>query len=379
MPDIQPRGGPPPPAPPRILSGETIGPWRVERTLAFGDPALVAAHADDGSGIQVVLKVVKAHRMAQTWQDREVAALQSFDHPAIPRLVDSGRGSSLQFVAFRPFAPDTMADRMFAGPVDLRLACTWLYAIAEALQHMHASGWVHGDVAPQNIHVADDGRAWLSGMASAQRIGEAPRFSEELPTRTLTHLAPEVLADPDHAPPRADIYAFGCVAYELLSGESAFPAAAWAGRPDRDQMLLEWKTRHKDLDPGATCPDWLRALVRKCTRPDAQERLPDFDSVVSWLDASQGSWELLSLEGTPMLTDRRSVELPKLSLQPSLVDPEVLAKAIAAQMVAQQLAQSPPPEPRADLYYLVAASAGMAAGLMVAVTIIMYVELTWMA
>ncbi len=357
-----------------ILSGDSVGPWRVERTLSFGEPALVTARSADGNETDVVMKVGRLHRMAQTWQDREVAALQSFDHPHIPRLVDSGRHSSLLFVAFRPFAPDTLADRMYSGGVDLRLACTWLYAIAQALQHMHATGWVHGDVAPQNVHVADDGRAWLLGMASAQRIGEAPRFSTEMPTRTLTHLAPEVLADPNHAPPRADIYAFGCVAYELLSGEPAFPAAAWAGRPDQEQMLLEWKTRHKDLDPGAANPGWLRALVRKCTRPDAQDRLPDFDSVVAWLEASQPSWELMPIVNTPMLSSRRDVDLPPLHVQPSMIDPEVLAQAIAARMALQ-----PERQPRADLYYLVGAAAGMAAGLAVSLMVILYVELTWLA
>lgn len=359
---------------PEILSGECIASWRVERTLAFGEPALVAARAQDDTGTEVVMKVSKLHRMAQTWQDREVAALQSLDHPSIPRLVDSGRFTSVLYVAMRPFSPDTLADRMFAGPVERRLACNWLYAIAQALQHMHASGWVHGDVAPQHIHVADDGRAWLLGMASAQRTGEAPRYAAELPSRTLTHLAPEVLADPQHAPPRADLYAFGCVAYELLSGEPAFPAAAWAGRPDREQMLLEWKTRHKDLDPGEGHPEWLRALVRKCTRPDAQQRLPDFDSVVAWLEASKPSWELMPIESTPMLADRRDVPLPPLRVEPSFVDPEVFARAVAAQM---QLRAEPPP--RADLYYLVSAAAGMAAGLALAVLIIFYVELTWLA
>ncbi len=360
---------------PEILSGTRIGPWRVDRTLSFGEPALVAARREDASESEVVLVVSKQHRMAQTWQDREVAALQSLDHPAIPRLVDSGRDGSLVFVAFRPFSAETLSDRMFSGPVDQRLACTWLFAIAQALQHLHTSGWVHGDIAPQHIHVADDGRAWLMGMASAQRMGTALRYTEELPRPTLTHLAPEVLADPDHAPPRADIYAFGCVAYELLSGEPAFPAAAWTGRPDQEQMLLEWKTRHKDLDPGERHPEWLRALVRKCTRPDAQERLPDFDSVVAWLEASKPSWELLPIESTPMLAPRHGEAPAPLRLQPSLVDPEVLARAIAQEMANRQ----PPPTPRADLYYLVAAAAGMAAGLVGALMVILYVELGWLA
>ena len=263
---------------PELLSGESIGPWKVERTLTYGEPAWVAAHGD---GVDAVLQVSKLHRMGQTWQDRAVAALQSLDHGAIPRLVDAGRANALLYVAMRPFPTDTLADRLFTGPVPVDLCCTWLHAVASALRHMHDAGWVHGDVAPQHIHVADDGRAWLYGMASAQRVGEAPRFTEELPARTLTHLAPEVLADPHHAPPRADIYAFGTVAYELLAGRPAFPAAAWAGRPDQQRMLLEWKTRARELDPGPPAPDWLRALVRKCTHPDAQQRLPDFDAVVA--------------------------------------------------------------------------------------------------
>ena len=55
---------------PEILSGESIGSWKVERTLSFGEPALVAAISEDGASTEAVLKVSKLHRMAQSWQDR---------------------------------------------------------------------------------------------------------------------------------------------------------------------------------------------------------------------------------------------------------------------------------------------------------------------
>ena len=135
-------------------------------------------------------------------------------------------------------------------------------------------------------------------------------------------------------------------------------------------MLLEWKTRARELDPGPPAPDWLRALVRKCTHPDAQQRLPDFDAVVAWLDASRPSWELVAPEATPMLAERRG-EPPPLRVQPSLVDTESLARAIADQVHIRDA-----PAPRADLYVLIGAAAGLAAGLALSPLVIAHDELS---
>lgn len=353
-------------------SGTQIGAWKVDSALSFGEPALLAVRRTDAPDVEAILQVQPEHARSQAWRDRTVAALKSLDHPSIPKLVDAGRTGDLGYLAFQPFGAETLADRLLVGPVDRRLACTWLFAWADALRALHASGWVHGDVAPQHLHVAPEGGAWLMGLGSAQRLGEALRAASELPERTLTHLAPEVLADPDHSPPRADIYAFGTVAYELLAGEPAFPATAWADRPDQQRLMLEWKSRHRELDPGPEHPDWLRALVRKCTHPDPGQRLPDFETIVAWLEASKPSWEIRPAEPGPAPVSRS--ELPVLRLRPTLVDAEGLARAIALEVRRQ-----PPPVPRADLYILVSAAAGLGAGLAISFMLIAYVELSWLA
>ena len=347
--------------------GTRIGPWVVESTLAFGEPTWLAARKGGEPNVEAILEVRGPHARSDVWQARAVAALQSLDHPAIPSLVQAGRDGDDRYLALRPFGTETLADRLLAGPVDPRLACTWLFAWADALRHLHAAGWVHGDVAPQHLHVASDGRVWLMGLTAAQRIGAPPRDASELPERTLTHLAPEVLADPQHAPPRADIYAFGTVAYELLAGAPAFPATAWADRPDQQRLMLEWKTRHRELDPGASHPDWLRALVRKCTHPDATQRLPDFETIVAWLEASKPSWAFQQDLPTPAPIARGT--LPPLRVEPSFIDHEGLARAIAL-----EVQRRPDPVPRADLYVLVSAAAGLA----LSVLIIAYVELSWL-
>lgn len=337
-----------------LVAGRVVGAWTIERVFGLGVEAI--ANARDDGGTEVVLHTGPT----RAWQDRMVAALQSIDHPSVPKLVDAGAIDGAWYVAVRPHAVETLAERMFAGPVPLPLVCTWLRAVADALRTVHAAGWVHGDVSPDHIHVADDGRAWLVGFGAAGRLDESRAGAQP---RGLAHLAPEVLEDPAAAMPRADLYAFGTVAYELLSGEPAFPAAAWAGQVDQRDFLLTWKTRHRELDPGDAYPDWLRALVKKCTDRDPKQRLPDFDSVVSWLDASRPSWSLRPIE-TPKPVQR--AELPPLRVQPTQFDAEQIARAIAEQLT---------PEPRLDLYVLVAGSAGVAAGLGVAVLIILYVEL----
>jgi len=350
---------------------DRIGSWIVDHVLVFGEPALLAAHHID-SGQKATLEVRNDLGLARTGQNRVITALQSFDHHAVPRLIEHGDDEGRLFIAMRPFSGDNLSDRMVSGGYDWQQACTWLYRVAQALQHMHGVDWVHRDVNPQAIYVGNHDEAWLLGMASALRVGEVP--NSEIPKGNISYLAPEVLADTSYDPMRADIYSFGCVAYELLRGESAFPAAAWAENADRERMMLDWKARAAALDPGPAVPDWLRSLVRKCAHPEAEQRLPDMDSVMSWLEGSLGSWTLAEKApaATPGIVPRR--HLPPLTVQPTQWDPEAFAEAVAARALELQ-----EPEDRSEVFYAMAAAMGMAAGLALSVLSILFVELAMLA
>lgn len=358
-------------------TGDVAGPWVIDRVLSFGSPTLATGHRSGARKVKVTLKISERRGMAEAHHLGEVRALSSFEHRAIPQLVDSGPDDDGPlYIAMRPFEAETLADRLVGGAVEWHLACAWLYEIATALQHVHKADWVHRGVAPHAIYVGSDARAWLLGYQDALPRNEAKERAQIPQTNLqfLAYMAPEVLADATHDPRRADLYAFGCVAHEMLSGASAFPAAAWGNRDTVEVRLLEWKTRAKELDPGPDVPDWLRALVRKCTHPMSELRLPDMDTVVAFLDGARNKWEQVEVRETPELLSRH--ELPPLTVQPALMDTDALATAIAERTAGLQHDSRRTGD---DLLVIVAASLGVAAGLAISVLSVFFVELAMLA
>lgn len=352
-----------------LKSGQTLGGWTVEHVLAFGEPALVAAHRTDDPNTRATLRVAEDRGQAKLWMQRELVALQSFDDPHIPRPIESGSEDGVFYLALRAFSGDSISDRLVAGHHDWRQSCGWLLAIARTLQHIHEEGWVHRAITPQSVYVGNGEDLWLMGFEYALRENEHLEL-ERTYSGNMAYVAPEVLREPGYHAARADLYSFGLVAYELLCGEPAFPAAAWAERADRERTLLEWKTRAAALDPGSDVPDWLRSLVRKCTHPLSDQRLPDMDSVVAWLEASRPSWEKPAIP--PMASFVDPSTLPKLDVQPTYIDATQLADAIAERTAHLQRDRS------LDHFFYVSVSAvmGSVAGLAIATLAVMMIELS---
>lgn len=349
-----------------MRSGTPLGGWTIDSVLAFGEPALVAAHRTDEPETIATLRVAQRRGQARSWMNREMVALQSFDDPHIPRPIESGSTEDALFIALRPFSGDSISDRLVGGHRDWRKSCSWLYQLARTLRHIHAKGWVHRAINPQSVYITADEQVRLMGFEFALRENEHVELSTSY-VRNMAYVAPEVLREPNYHAPRADLYSFGLVAYELLCGEPAFPAAAWAERADRERTLLEWKTRASPLDPGSDVPEWLRSLVLKCTHPLSEQRLPDMDSVVAWLEASKPSWEVTPVfEGTPMAVPRE--QLPQLDPQPTF----------DARQLASVIAQATQQSRRRDdaLYVTMSGLVGGVTGLVFAALAVLFVELS---
>ena len=270
--------------------GEAAGSWLVDDILSLGEPRTFKAH-HVGVGTEALLKVVPASKATTDGQDREVAALRELSHESLPEVLDFGveHDREMVWTAFRWFEADPLQDRLLSGSVDWRDACAMFRDLASALAHVHAAGLVHRDIRPAHVLVDRSWSAWLTGFDYAMTQAELEKLSEA-PFGDLAYLAPEVLRDPTHHGAKADVYAFGCLMFEVLTGRAAFPAAAWGERPDQAARMLEWKGRAEPLDPGDACPDWLRNMVTKCTQPDPDRRLPDIEALVGWLDAAQATW-----------------------------------------------------------------------------------------
>ncbi len=177
---------------------------------------------------------------------------------------------------------ETLADRIARGPIPLPQALALARQIALGLEAAHERGIVHRDLKPANIQLARDGQVKLLdfGLARILDDGAAPLDESTAPTAqaptaagrvvgTSHYMSPEQ-ARGEHVDRRTDVWAFGCVLYEMLSGRRAFDghslpdvmAAVVGGEPD-------WKRL-----PAAT-PARVRDVLRLCLRKDARERLRD--------------------------------------------------------------------------------------------------------
>ncbi len=356
-----------------LSTGDHARSWKILDLVGLGVPQLFRArHVEVGT--EALIKVVPESDATRDRQDREVRALGALKHDDIPALLDFGVDHDRAFVwtAFSWYEAEPLRDRLLGDAITWREGCTMVRQLAELVCHVHASGFVHRDLRPETVSVGSDGRVLLTGFEFAMTQDDLEQLTRA-PVGDISYLAPEVLADPTHHGPRADVYALGSVMYELFVGKPAFPAAAWGERADQAARMLEWKSRSEALDPGDEFPDWLRNLVTKCTDPDPDRRLPDVEALVGWLEAARAGWEQPKLAPPPPLaTMRPPVMLPD-------IVPSIAPKALPAVRMSQsgpgQVTRQPRSRVPTPIMFVAAAALGCLCSLGFDAVFILFLEI----
>ena len=171
--------------------------------------------------------------------EREARAVSSLNHPHICTLHDIGSENGIDFMVMEHIEGDTLADRLKKGALPLDQALRYGIEIADALDKAHRQGVVHRDLKPGNIMLAKSGAKLLDfGLAKLHATGSGPDLSA-LPTEgkpltkegsilgTFQYMAPEQLEGKE-ADARTDIFAFGAVLYETVTGRRAFEGKSQA-------------------------------------------------------------------------------------------------------------------------------------------------------
>jgi hypothetical protein len=219
-----------------FASGDRLGPYVIEAIAGRGGMGEVYRAHDSRLGRHVAIKVLPASlandpgRLARF--EREGRILASLNHPHICSLFDVGREEDVGYLVMEYVEGELLADRIRKGPLPLDRALSCGIQIADALDKAHARGVVHRDLKPGNVmltssgvKVLDFGLARSRASAIAAPNGARPLDSDLTTTGTIVgtsrYMAPEQLQG-TACDSRTDIWAFGCLLYEMITGARAF-------------------------------------------------------------------------------------------------------------------------------------------------------------
>jgi serine/threonine protein kinase/Tol biopolymer transport system component len=269
-----------------ILAGTRLGPFEVLSAIGAGGMGEVYHAHDTKLGRDVAIKVLPEvfandpQRLSRF--QREAKMLAALNHPNIATIFGLEHSNSTHYLVMELVAGDTLADRVkrdTAVPMDESLGIA--KQIADALEAAHEKGIIHRDLKPSNVKVTPDGKVKVLdfGLAKAfesdatsEDLGNSPTLSRAATMQgvilgTAAYMSPEQ-ARGKAVDKRTDIWAFGCVLYELVTGTQAFHgeditdilAAVVRAEPDWSKL------------PEAT-PFSVRTLLRRCLQKDRTLRM----------------------------------------------------------------------------------------------------------
>jgi serine/threonine protein kinase len=245
--------------------------------------------------------------------EHEARILSALNHPNLLAIYDVGAQDGLHYLVSEFLEGNTLRDLLRNGPLGVRKAIEYASEIAKGLAAAHEKGIVHRDLKPENIFVTDDGRVKILDFGLAKLAAAA---SENAPGITMTvQTVPGVVLGTvgDMSPEqvrglptdgRSDLFAFGAILYEMLSGRRAFQDTSPA-----DTMRAILKDDPPELTgTGQQIPPVLESIVRHCLEKNPQRRFQSAQDLSFNLEQlSHSSGSSTSLVATPTARNRRGL------------------------------------------------------------------------
>jgi eukaryotic-like serine/threonine-protein kinase len=268
-----------------LVPGTKLGPYEVVGPLGAGGMGEVYRASDTKLRREVALKVLPelfaddAHRMVRF--EREAQVLASLNHPHIAHINGMEESNGIRALVMELVEGQTLAERIAKGSVPLEEAVPLAKQIAEGLEYAHDRGIIHRDLKPANIKLAPDGQVKildfglakaLEGEAGEVNIATSPTISTAA-TRAGVLLGTAAYMSPEQAKGkavdrRADIWAFGCVLFEMLAGKAVFD-----GETITDTLASVVRAEPEWTQLPKETPRRIRELLQRCLTKDSKQRL----------------------------------------------------------------------------------------------------------
>jgi serine/threonine protein kinase len=309
-----------------LFAGTRLGPYEIVSPLGVGGMGEVYRAKDTRLDRTVAIKVLPTHLSSdpesKKRMEREAKSISALQHANICTLHDIGSQDGTDFLVMEYLEGQTLASRLEKGPLPLDQALRIGIEIAEALEKAHQQGIVHRDLKPANIMLTKAGAKLMDfGLAkptltiASQAVGS---FTPSTPTMNLAQLtssaspltqkgsvvgtfqymAPEVLQGAE-ADARSDLFSFGCVLYEMLTGRRAFDG--------KSQLSVFTSILEKDPEPITNqllAPPMLDLMVCGCLAKDPAERVHSAHDVameLRWISSPRAAPTDAESTATPAL------------------------------------------------------------------------------
>jgi Tol biopolymer transport system component len=330
-----------------IAAGTMLGPYEIVSQLGAGGMGEVYRATDKRLDRTVAIKVLPAEFSANAQLkmrfEREARAISQLNHPNICTLHDIGESNGLDYLVMEHLEGEVLLDRIARGAIPLADVLRYSIQIADALEKAHRSGIVHRDLKPGNIMLTKSGAKLLDfglakalepSSASGVTAGVTHLLTEQKPLTdqgtiigTVQYMSPEQLEGRD-VDARSDIFAFGIVMYEMLTGRRAF-----SGKSKASLIAAILATEPQPISASQPLtPPAIERVIAICLQKDPDDR---------WQSAHDVKLELQGISEAPagavvVAPRRRGMQWP-------LIATAIALAAAIAFIVYDRTEMHPPP------------------------------------
>lgn len=301
-----------------LISGNSIGPYKILSLIGSGGMGEVYRATDSRIGREVAVKILPSHlsqspdRLRRFEQEARTAGM--LNHPNILVIYDTGTKNGSPYLVTELLQGEVLQKKLDSQPLPVRKAIDYSLQIAKGLSAAHEKGVIHRDLKPANIFITKEGRVKILDFGLAKLThpeGSTPSQNPDLTETetgvvlgTVVYMSPEQVTGRkvDH---RSDIFAFGSVLYEMLSGKRPF-----GGETQIEIMHAILKTDPPELSQiTGNIPATLDRIVRRCLEKDPDQRFQSTSDLAFALDEVASTTAQIIPHQTPIRNPGRIVQI----------------------------------------------------------------------